>query len=93
MSQNIPIPEQLMGRDVVLDTRGQFVYIGRLKRADEFFFVLEDVDVHDSTDSSAPKEIYVMDARKFGIKKNRGVVYVLASHVVSISPLEEVIEY
>ena len=82
-----------MHRDVVLDTQGQFVYIGRLKSADEHFFLLTDVDVHDRRESSTPKEIYIMDARKYGIKKNRKSVYVLAGQAVSISPLEDVLEY
>ena len=93
MAGEIPVPEALMGKDVVVDTNGQFVYIGRLKRADDFFLELEDVDVHDSAESTTPKEIYIMDARKYGIKKNRAAVFVLARQVVSLSPLDDVIEY
>lgn len=93
MSSQGFVPEELLHRDVVLDTQGQFVYIGRLKSADEHFFLLTDVDVHDRRESSTPKEIYIMDARKYGIKKNRKSVYVLAGQAVSISPLEDVLEY
>jgi hypothetical protein len=93
MSDELRISEELIGRDIVLDTRGQFVYIGRLVKTDAFFIEMVDVDVHDSTDSHAPKEIYIMDARKYGIKKNRSRVFVLTSQAVSISPLEDVIEY
>jgi hypothetical protein len=87
------IPKELIGREVVLDAQGQFVYIGRLVGGNEFFIEMADVDVHDSSESNAPKEVYVMDARKYGIKKNRTSVYVLTSQAVSISPLGDVIEY
>ncbi|MCD6405741.1 MAG: hypothetical protein J7M19_07935 [Planctomycetes bacterium] len=87
------VPEGFVGRDIVLDTNGPFVYIGRLKRADDFIFELEDVDVHDSTDSCTAKEVYIMDAKKFGVKKNRTSVFVLADRVVSLSLLEDVIDY
>ncbi len=85
--------ERLLGKDVVLDTAGQFVYIGRLRTMDDQFFELDEADVHDSSESSTSKEIYVMDAKKYGVKKNRKAVFVRASQVVSLSLLEDVIEY
>lgn len=93
MSCGSKVPEGLIGQDVVIDTSGQFVYLGRLTGADDAFFHLEAVDVHDNGDSHTPKEIYIMDARKHGIKKNRTSVYVLATNVTSISRLDDVIEY
>ncbi len=93
MTDKDGIPEQILGKNVVVDAQGQFVYIGRLRKAGERFLELEDVDVHDNSDTTTPKEIYIMDARKYGIKKNRRSVYILADHVVSISPLEDVIQY
>jgi small nuclear ribonucleoprotein (snRNP)-like protein len=93
MSDRSAEVEKLVGRDVVLDTRGQFVYLGRLKHIDNSFFELEDADVHDGGESATSKEIYIMDARKYGIKKNRRHVFVRADQVVSLSRLEDVIEY
>ncbi len=93
MSSQDHVPKELLNTDVVLDTAGQYVYIGTLTSVDEHFFTLEDVDVHDRNESSTPKEIYIMDARKYGIKKNRSRAYVLAKHVVSMSKLEDVLEY
>lgn len=84
---------KLVGQDVVLDTRGQFVYIGRLKCMDDQIFELEDADVHDGAEVATSKEVYIMDARKYGIKKNRRRVFVRADQVVSLSRLEDVIEY
>ncbi len=83
----------LVGQDVVLDTRGPLVYIGRLARIDEHFYEVQDVDVHDMLESQTTKERYVLEARKFGVKKNRRSVLVRKAEVVSLSRLEDVIEY
>ena len=83
----------LIGREVVLDTSGQFAYIGRLEKMDDQFVELKDCDVHDSSECAATKEIYIMDAKKYGIKKNRKSVFVRTDQVISVSRLEDVIEY
>lgn len=83
----------LVGKDVVLDTRGPLVYIGRLARVDEHFYEIQDVDVHDMSESQSTKERYVLEARKFGVKKNRRAVLVRKAEVVSLSRLEDVIDY
>lgn len=93
MSFGDAVFQELVGCDVVVDTNGRHVYIGRLKRAGDAALVLEDVDVHDSAQSPTPKEIYIMDAKESGIKKNRRSAIVLARHVVSLSLLEDIIEY
>ena len=82
-----------MEKEVVLDCRGPFVYLGRLTGADAFFFTLEDVDVHDMHDGHTPKEKYILDARSSGIKKNRKKVHVRRDVVVSLSLLEDVIDF
>lgn len=82
-----------IGQDVVLDTRGQLLYIGKLKHAGDWFFELVDADVHDLQESRTSKELYVLDAAKFGIKKNRHSVHVRKVEVVSISKLSDVIIY
>jgi small nuclear ribonucleoprotein (snRNP)-like protein len=84
---------ELVGQDVVLDTAGQYLYIGRLKNVDELFFELEDADVHDASESSSTKELYAIDAKKYGVKKNRKFVFVRATQVVSLSRLADIIEY
>lgn len=86
-------PEGLVGREVVIDTSGQFVYLGTLKSADAHFLELADADVHDCTESGTSKEVYIIDAKKFGVKKNRGSVFVRAPMVVSISRLSDIVEY
>ena len=83
----------LVGKDVILDTASPYIYIGRLVEVADWFFRLEDVDVYDSQETHTTKEVYIIEARKFGIKKNRSSVLVRADKVISISALEAVIEY
>ena len=82
-----------VGEDVVLDTRGELLYIGRLKEVLSHFLVLADADVHDMVESRSSKELYVMDAAKHGVKRNRASVHVRKSQVISLSLLADVIQY
>ena len=85
--------EAYVGSVVVLDPATPLLYIGTLGRVHQGFLTLTDVDVQDSTQMSSSKEVYVLEARKFGVKKNRHRVEVRGDIVVSISKLDEVIEY
>ena len=82
-----------VGKDVVVDTSTSFVYIGRLTDDRGTFYVLEDVDIHDRNESQTSKEVYVMEAKRFGVKKSRTRTMVRSDLVVSVSLLEEVIVY
>lgn len=82
-----------VGENVVLDTRGELLYIGRLERASDWFLELADADVHDLMASRTTKELYIMDAARHGVKKNRKAVSVRRVEVVSISKLSDVIIY
>jgi len=83
----------LLHQQVVLDTRGTYLYIGTLAAVDECIYVLEDADVHDGAEGASTKEVYIMEAKKFGVKKNRHRVLVRKSEVISLSLLSDVIEY
>ncbi len=85
--------EGFVGCEVVVDTKTPIVYIGTLTAAEESFLVLEDVDVHDISDTQTTKELYILEAKKSGIKKNRNRVHVYLKQVVSISRLDDVIQY
>ena len=85
--------EGLVGRDVVIDTDSGFVYIGRLEGVDDHFVALSTVDVHDMRDSKATKEIYVMEAVKYGIRANRKLTYVARDRILSVSRIEDVVRY
>ena len=89
-------PETLskfIGKEVVLDTKSPLVFLGRLVSVEDDSLVLEDADVHDAAELPKRKEVYVLEARKHGIKANRRRVVVRAYEIVSVSLLEDVIEY
>lgn len=82
-----------LGQNVVLDTRGELLYIGRLEHVGEWFLTLADADVHDLSESRTRKDVYLIEAARFGVKKNRHQVMVRSREVVSLSTLEQVILY
>lgn len=83
----------LVEQQVVVDTRSPWVYIGTLAEVQADCLLLTNVDVHDSGETSTPKERYVLDSRASGIKANRRSVYVNLEYVVSVSLLAEVIQF
>lgn len=83
----------LIGEEVVLDTRGEILYIGRLVAIAEYFYVLKDADVHDLVHGRTSKEIYILESFKYGVKKNRRNVYVRSNEILSLSALRDIIEY
>ncbi len=85
--------DDLVGRSVVVDTSTAYIYLGTLRESGEWFLTLEDVDVHDCNESHRTKEVYVLEARKYGIRKNRKRAMVRQDKVMSISLLEDVIPY
>ena len=85
--------EKLVGRQVVVDTDTHLVYLGKLTRVGKDYLMMEEVDVHSVHDSQTSREIYVMETRKFGVRHNRRSVIVLMNRVVSISSLEDVLDF
>src|SRR5688500_20282235 len=72
MSDSLPpLIAGLVGREVVLDVAGPYVYIGRLTGGDEKSLLLEDADVHDLRDTATTREEYVVAARRHGVAPNR----------------------
>jgi small nuclear ribonucleoprotein (snRNP)-like protein len=84
---------KLVGKHVVVDTDTHMVYLGRLEEVGGDHLALSEVDAHSIYDSHTSREIYVMEARKFGVRHNRGLVIIRMDRVVSVSPLDDVIEY
>ena len=84
---------EFIGRNVVVDTSTPILYIGRLESVDDFFLTLANCDVHDTNEGSSTKELYCIEAKKHGVKKNRRRVKVRKALIVSISLLDDVIEY
>lgn len=84
---------ELTGAIVVVDTDTSFVYIGKLQAADEHFITLDEVDVHDMRESHSTRDVYVLDALKFGVRANRKRALVRLARTVSVSRLEDVTRY
>ena len=80
-------------KNVVVDTTSHFLFIGKLIEVSDHFITLGDTDVHDSRESPTTKEKYIIDSKKLGVKANRRRVHIRFQEVISISALEDVIEY
>ena len=84
--------EDFIGKQVVVDVEAPFVYLGRLHAIHDKTLVLKAADVHDLRDSTTTREVYVRQVRVHGIQPNRKSVHIRLEKVVSISPIEDVIE-
>jgi len=83
----------LVGEQVVLDTKGPFLYIGTLERVECGTVLLSEVDVHDLRESSSSADLYLIETLKHGVRTNRKSVYVLTREIVSISRLTDIVPY
>jgi hypothetical protein len=84
---------EYIGAKVVVDTDAGYIYIGRLERTGRDFLELSDADVHDASQSHSTKELYAIETLRLGVRANRKRVLVKRSRIVSVSRLDEVIEY
>ncbi|WP_022666863.1 hypothetical protein [Desulfospira joergensenii] len=82
--------EKYLGRQIVLDTRSSWVYLGTLENVTDESAILKNADVHDSSDTSTSKDLYVFESRQTGVKPNRSRVYVNLNQVISFSLIEEI---
>ena len=80
-------------RAVVVDTLAYHVYIGTLVSIDGSFIELTNVDVHDVRESRFTKDQYVHQARKHGNSPNRNNTLVYKHQCVSLSLLEDIIQF
>lgn len=85
--------EPFLTKVVIVDTSSSYLYIGTLSSVGDHFIVLRDVDVHDRAETPTTKEKYVLEARRFGVKPNRKEVSVRKAVIMSLSLLDDVIEY
>lgn len=83
--------QRLIGQTVVFDTTGTIIYLGVLKEISPAGFWLQDADVHDCREGHASKEAYLFDAKRDGVSPNRRRVFVMASTVLSVSALDDLV--
>jgi small nuclear ribonucleoprotein (snRNP)-like protein len=91
-SPNAGLLASLIGRTVVIDLKSPYVCLGTLKSLDESFLELADADLHDFRDGTATREVYVYDAARVGIRRNRTRVLIRRDEVVAVSVLSDVAE-
>ena len=85
--------DDLLGDRVVVDTRSRYLYLGTLDDVGRDCIVLTDADVHDTRQSNTTEEVYIIQAVQHGVRVNREKVYVLSREIVSLSRLDDVVEY
>ncbi|MGQ9649747.1 MAG: hypothetical protein ACUVXJ_06540 [Phycisphaerae bacterium] len=82
--------DSLIGKEVVLDTEGPMVFIGRLVSYNADGFWLEQADVHNCKDGHAQREQYIAESARDGIRVNRERVFIFRRAVVGVSALADV---
>lgn len=82
-----------VGSVVVVDTSTPYVYAGLLKAVHDHVLVLTDADVHDCSEGRSGKDLYLLEARRNGVQKNRREVVVRTAFVVSLSKIDDIILY
>jgi hypothetical protein len=85
--------QKYIGKQVVVDTKSPYLYIGTFVLEGEQYLTLQDVDVHDHSMSTVSKELYIIEALKYGVKVNRKEVKVVSRDIISISLLEDIVKY
>lgn len=78
---------------VVVDTTSPYIYIGKLVELTEHMLTLRDADVHDRRESMTMNEKYIMEAKKYGVRSNRHLVHIRLDKIISLSKLDDVVEY
>ncbi|HVT81285.1 MAG TPA: hypothetical protein VHM90_11575 [Phycisphaerae bacterium] len=94
MSDNLAVDPlaALVGEIVIFDTQGPLIYIGKLERVTEHSLLLTGADVHDTNDSRATKDLYLVETRDLGIRVNRTIVVVMRAQIASVSLLRDVVD-
>ena len=81
------------GQNIVVDTRSDFLFIGKLLEVGDYFLTLEDADVHDRRESTTMNEKYILESKKYGVRCNRKRVHIRLREIVGLSRLDDIIEY
>ena len=93
---NPPVPihaRDYIGQIVVVETSGFYIFSGTLLAVGGEWLTIGDCDMHDHRESNSTREVYILDAVKYGIRKNRDRVLVRLEEVVAISRAEDVTRY
>ncbi len=85
--------ESYVGKQIVVDTCSNWIYLGTLNQVSDTSLVLTDADAHDISDTDVSKEFYIFDSKTTGIKANRKQVFISLDFVVGFSAMEDIKEF
>lgn len=84
--------QTMIGRNVVLDLKNSFVYVGLLAAIDAEFIVLTEADAHDLRDTpTMTREEYIIRCREHGVAVNRRRIAVVRTEVTAVCLLDDVV--
>ncbi|NUM36546.1 MAG: hypothetical protein HUU50_18550 [Candidatus Brocadiae bacterium] len=83
--------QEYIGKKVVVDTKSSYIYLGTLVSEETDYMTIQDVDVHDHSATLISKDLYIIEAIKYGIKINRKQVKLMRKEIVSISLLDDIV--
>lgn len=84
---------ELIGCQVVVDTDSSYVYIGNLESVGSDYYVMTNLDAHNTADTKTTKEYYTHETKSLGTRANRTKTYVRVARVVSICKLDDVMTF
>ena len=84
--------QEFIGSVVVGDLADGYLVIGTLSAAGPQHLGFSEADLHDHRESSTPRDVYLIETRKFGIRVNRKRVDIPRHLLVAISRLSDVAE-
>jgi small nuclear ribonucleoprotein (snRNP)-like protein len=91
LPEGCAVLEELIGKEVVVDLRSEYVCLGTLLRIDELFMELKNADLHDLRDTETSRELYVNESHETGIKRNRKRLLLVRNDVVAIARMADVV--
>jgi small nuclear ribonucleoprotein (snRNP)-like protein len=84
--------DEFVGEKIVVDLRSSYVCIGTLKHFDNHFLDLRNADLHDLRDTDTTRELYVVDSKRTGVKRNRKRLLLVREEMVGIARLDDVVD-
>ena len=84
--------QEFIGSVVVCDLADGFLVVGMLSAAGPQHVAFTDADLHDHRESNSPKDVYLIETRKFGVRANRKRVAVPRQLVIAVCRLDDVTE-
>lgn len=82
---------KMSNKYIVLDTNTNWLYIGIISNENDRFFILDDADAYDISETTLTKHEYLMKIKKDGVVANRKTVKVLKSSVIAITNLDDIL--